>query len=48
MHLSRQSMQWQTHFPTRDELKQQIAKLDALDAELQKLLSGDYAPPEDC
>jgi hypothetical protein len=47
LHLSRQKMQWQVHFPSREDLKAQIAKLDALDAELQKLLSGDYDPPDD-
>jgi len=47
LHLSRQKMQWQAHFPSREELKVQIAKLDALDAELRKLLSGDNDPPDD-
>jgi hypothetical protein len=49
LHLSRQKMQWQEHFPSREGLKAQITKLDVLDAELQKLLSGDYDPPDtDC
>jgi hypothetical protein len=47
LHLSRQKMEYQLHFPLHAELKAQIAKLDALDEELRKLLLGDYDPPDD-
>jgi hypothetical protein len=46
-HLSRRRTRWATHFLSSDELKREIAKIDAVDAELRALLSGDYDPPDD-